>query len=316
MELTTKDPESCAHAVRFYDSTEDLASVVVGRLRAALDAGHMVVIIATVEHRAAFHAGLQQHGLDIQLAESGGRLVWLDAALALAGFTKDGVIDSAGFDSIIGALIRRAASAGRPVDAYGEMVALLWDAGHVAGAVELENLWNSLAGEVQFSLLCAYPSRLMQPAEALAGFSEVCDAHTHVVGGAPTAPDAELSRRFPASVAAPRQARRFVAESLQLWRRPELVDAAVLVTSELATNAVRHAGTDFTVSLTRSDGVNVVLSVGDSDPGAPQPRPADPAIPGGRGLPILDAITTRWGHRQVAGGKLVWAELMTPPRLP
>jgi anti-sigma regulatory factor (Ser/Thr protein kinase) len=86
----------------------------------------------------------------------------------------------------------------------------------------------------------------------------------------------------------------------------------VLVISELATNAVQHAHSDFTVSLSRADG-SIVVTVGDSNPTTPRSRANDPAAPGGRGLSILDAATSRWGHRPVAGGKLIWAELTSQP---
>jgi len=49
-----------------------------------------------------------------------------------------------------------AAWPGREVRAYGEMVALLWDAGDVLGAIELEKLWNELARDLNFSLWCAH----------------------------------------------------------------------------------------------------------------------------------------------------------------
>jgi hypothetical protein len=266
------------------------------------------LIIATPEHRRAFYTGLSQQQIDVDAVEWRGEVLWLDAAGALDRFTPDGVIDPAAFDNTVGALVRQAASTARPVCAYGEMVALLWQAGNLPGAVELEYLWNGLAQEVAFSLLCAYATRLMQPAEALDGFAEVCDAHSQVLGGAPVAPDAELSRRFPPSLAAPGRARRFVAEALKRWQRPELVDTAMLVVSELATNAVQHAHGDFTVSL-QPTGATIVVNVCDPDPALPQPRRARVTVAGRRGLALLEATASRWGHRHVPAGKLISAEL-------
>jgi hypothetical protein len=43
------------------------------------------------------------------------------------------------------------------VRVFGEMVSLLWDAGLIDAAVELEVLWNELGVQYPFSLLCAYP---------------------------------------------------------------------------------------------------------------------------------------------------------------
>lgn len=64
------------------------------------------------------------------------------------------------------------------VRAYGEMVALLWDEGNATGALRLEELWDELQRETEFSLLCAYPE------DALGGEADcarVHAAHTHVL---------------------------------------------------------------------------------------------------------------------------------------
>ncbi|HKN54355.1 MAG TPA: hypothetical protein VJX66_17775 [Amycolatopsis sp.] len=54
-------------------------------------------------------------------------------------------------------MIRAAAGAGRPVRAYGEMVAWLWDAGLAGAAIKLEAMWNDLGRAEAFSLYCGYP---------------------------------------------------------------------------------------------------------------------------------------------------------------
>ena len=50
------------------------------------------------------------------------------------------------------------AKAEQPVCVFGEMVWLLWDAGQVNAAIEVETLWNELGHQYPFSLLCAYPA--------------------------------------------------------------------------------------------------------------------------------------------------------------
>lgn len=103
-------------------------------------------------------------------------------------------------------------------------------------------------------------------------------------------------------------ARRFVAAALTTWRQPELlVEAVVLVTSELATNAVLHAGSDFQVSVQRlPDGV--LLRVNDRSPGLPRPRPHSTTRTTGRGMHLLDALCRGWGAVDDGlGGKAVWA---------
>src|SRR5258705_69670 len=60
----------------------------------------------------------------------------------------------------------------------GEMVGLLWQDGQTTAAVRLEMLWNKLAMNHDFSLLCGYS---MGSFYKDASMSEICDQHSHVV---------------------------------------------------------------------------------------------------------------------------------------
>src|SRR6201993_3840250 len=75
-------------------------------------------------------------------------------------------------------MLRQAAKAGRPVRVFGEMVSLLWDAGLIDAAIEVEAMWNELGAQYQFSLLCAYPAPPAVCAHQLDAVTEVCRAHT------------------------------------------------------------------------------------------------------------------------------------------
>ena len=77
-----------------------------------------------------------------------------------------------------------------------------------------------------------------------------------------------------------------------------------LITSELATNAVRHAGTPFTVSVV----VGPVLRLEVSDQSAD--IPAGSLSDGSRhGLDIVSMLADRWGVERIAGGKRIWVEI-------
>lgn len=96
---------------------------------------------------------------------------------------------------------------------------------------------------------------------------------------------------------------------LREWGMSALADAAELVASELATNAVqasseptsagpasRSAGGLAVVSLhLASDRRQLLIEVGDSDPRPPAPASPDPERDGGRGLSIVEAVSARWG---------------------
>ena len=101
------------------------------------------------------------------------------------------------------------------------------------------------------------------------------------------------SRRFPNRSTSVRQARRFVADQLSELA-PDLVEAVTLMVSELATNCVRHADADFTVSVQfETDRVRVVVA--DDGPGSPQLRSPTPSEPYGRGLQIVSEFSDEWG---------------------
>lgn len=119
------------------------------------------------------------------------------------------------------------------------------------------------------------------------------------------------SRRFPATAASVGLARRFL-----LGRLPagcgERSDVLVLMLSELATNAVQHAATEFEVSVRMSsDRGRVRVDVSDSAPGYPMPQEAAMDAPHGRGLSIVGSLAEAWGveMRHDRPGKTVWFSL-------
>lgn len=302
------------HAVQFYRRDDELAESLAGYAGEVIAGGGIAVVAATPAHRLALHARLAEAGLDPAAAELAGALVLLDAGEEVHRFTVDGRIDRAAFSAGIGQLVRAAVATGRPVLVFGELVTVLWDAGQVDAALELESLWNELAGEVPFILCCAYPQQLM--ATHRKAFAEVLRLH----GGATLRPAgdpppggpagrAAVTRTFPATREAPRAARHFVLQTLGDWGRDAFAEDAAMVVTELATNAVLHAESRFTVSLTGA-GDALRISVGDASPFAGA-GPALQAAPG-HGLSLVDTVSAAWDVQPLAGGKAIWAELRRP----
>jgi MEDS: MEthanogen/methylotroph, DcmR Sensory domain/Histidine kinase-like ATPase domain len=259
--------------------------------------GAAAVVIATAAHRHAFEAELDAAGIDPALACREGRLIMLDASATMAAFMPDGQVDSAAFREVVGSVLRQAGAGGRAVRAYGEMVALLWDAGDVLGAIELEELWNDLGRELSFSLLCAYQSESVSGAEHAQALQQVCHLHSSVLAPRDV-PAAALSARggvsaeFAGDCDAPRSARHFVADVLARWGHAEaLLEDARLVVTELATNAVLHARSPFSVTA-RAEGPRVRVSVRDRSPIRPTLREHDPTALSGRGLRLVAALST------------------------
>jgi len=290
------------HVVQFYDHDGDLARAVGDYLSLAVSHGDVAVVIATEPHRREFEAVMNASGIDTDRARRNGSVVWLDARATLDRFVHDGQVDADVFNSAVGGLLREVAASGCSVRAYGEMVALLWDDGDVLAAIELEKLWNALARELRFSLWCAYHTQSVAGEEHADALNEVCQLHSAVVDDA--------TARFRAGSDAPFAARRFVAGLLACRPLADRVsgDDVQLVVSELATNAVIHAGTPFSVSVS-SDGSAMRIAVSDSSAIRPVMRDGSPAGLSGRGLRLVAAVSSAWGIDPSPDGKTVWAEL-------
>jgi PAS domain S-box-containing protein len=114
-------------------------------------------------------------------------------------------------------------------------------------------------------------------------------------------------------------ARSFVRDTLQGWGFADIVDDAVVLTSELVTNAVVHAGTSADVLCLRSeDGVRIEVADRYPEREIPlQSSPVNMGSPdreGGRGLQLCAALAGRWGVEYTPTHKQVWFQLVLPDR--
>ena len=118
-----------------------------------------------------------------------------------------------------------------------------------------------------------------------------------------------VSMTLPGDLGSPGEARRFVARTLTPLLGREDVETAVLVTSELVTNATLHAGTRCAVELRGAPGT-LIIRVTDCDPRPPVKRLSfSDEMSTGRGLRLLEVLCRRWGVEPGSGGKTVWCEL-------
>jgi anti-sigma regulatory factor (Ser/Thr protein kinase) len=116
-------------------------------------------------------------------------------------------------------------------------------------------------------------------------------------------------RRFHCRPDAVPAARHFVREALS-DQPSEITSAAELMASELATNCVRHAHTDFELTVHAEGEIRVeVRDTGRGRPTVLSPSPRDPY---GRGLRIVEAMSDTWGVTPAGSGKAVWFTLSSP----
>jgi anti-anti-sigma regulatory factor len=135
------------------------------------------------------------------------------------------------------------------------------------------------------------------------------------VASAQVTPPRRAEHRLAPTPGAPSTARRLVIESCTAWGLAALAEPAILVISELVSNAVQHAGTELVVRLARR-GDLLHLSVQDGSrerPRVPGGRHDDAGLTeGGRGLHLVDTYAAAWGSTVGADGKTVWAVLRPP----
>lgn len=120
-----------------------------------------------------------------------------------------------------------------------------------------------------------------------------------------------VRRTFSPSAEAVAAARSFTLATAQGWdfSLEDVVDA-ILVVSELSTNAIRHARSRFEICLRRTDR-SIIVEVSDSSAAPAEVRTPMEDVIGGRGLMIVEQVAHQWGSRPGPyGGKTVWAELV------
>ena len=108
-------------------------------------------------------------------------------------------------------------------------------------------------------------------------------------------------------------ARQVARDVLTSWRVEATKDMAILLVSELVSNAAqhaRHSGSDLRLRMTGT-GHWLRIEVYDADPSPPRFQYRPGLDESGFGLVLIDALAAKWGVDQAATGKTVWAELAT-----
>jgi hypothetical protein len=133
-----------------------------------------------------------------------------------------------------------------------------------------------------------------------------------------TVNDTQVVRRWPNSRQTVPRARHELLATIGAWGLAGLEDPAVLVLSELVTNAVRHAasprGREIETRFLRLSHDRIRIEVHDASIERPVKRRSADTDEGGRGLLLVDAVTAhQWGVSSRPGiGKLVWAVIAAP----
>jgi hypothetical protein len=168
------------HVVQIYNYDEDLLDTLENFTTHGVESGFCVAVIATTDHLDGLEARLKKRGINVAEALAEYRYIALDAESTLAKLTDDGWPNEDKFSAMIDGIVEHSAKSGRPLRAFGELVALLWAKGHHAAALRLESLWSQFSMKHSFSLLHAYP-RAEFTNFHLKSLADICDMHSRVL---------------------------------------------------------------------------------------------------------------------------------------
>src|SRR6267142_577209 len=173
------------HLVQLYSDDGLLLDVLCRFMGGAMAVGDGALIVATKAHHDGLAARMKARGLDPSNAISEGRFIQLNAEEVLPRFVVDGHVDDARFMELIGGVLTQVRNACESKDSriavFGELVARLWAEGKPQEAIRVEQLWNELARNHQFSLLCAYPITGFDNDRHIEPFLKMCAQHSGVV---------------------------------------------------------------------------------------------------------------------------------------
>jgi signal transduction histidine kinase len=169
------------HAVRFYSDEVSFFNEITDFVCSVLRSREPVIMVATGEHCKLVRQKLIEKGCDPE----GNPILLFDAEDTMERFMVNNLPDARRFRELMFRNLARARGGysrkEQRVTIFGEMVSLLWGQGNPKAALELEELWNDLARTERFSLICAYPAKLLEGAEHWAAFSSVCGTHSAVL---------------------------------------------------------------------------------------------------------------------------------------
>jgi anti-sigma regulatory factor (Ser/Thr protein kinase) len=188
-----------------------------------------------------------------------------------------------------------------------ETVALLWEAGQVSLAIELEDLWKGLGARLPVPLYRGYPASGLDVPDHEDAADDVLRPHGAVAD----------ARSFPCELDSVRAARHYAARLLAPATDQALADDVAIAVTELAANAVLHGRSAFTVVVTRwATRIRVAVrdntpvgSVADGESAESVRYQVPLPVTTGHGLSVVAKLASRWGVEPTPAGKVVWAEL-------
>jgi hypothetical protein len=170
------------HFAQFHRTSDSLTESISAFLDGGIRRAQSVIVIATPELRERLVTRLAEAKVDPQALSQSGQLHLTDAAQLMTTFMPDGVPEWPRFRSAMMPILAHVQAFGRGIRVFVEMGGILWREGNTEGAVQLENLWNTLAGFHTFALYCGYTLDTQSEASYAGPLEDVGHAHTDILG--------------------------------------------------------------------------------------------------------------------------------------
>jgi hypothetical protein len=294
-------------SVLVYRHEAQLVDVAGSFLSEALDGGGAAIALATGPHLRALERWIGACGSDVDAAAADGRYHRLAVENVVELLDDDARADA--FEERLLELLNETPADIETVHLFGEMSPQLSERRERAGDLDLAAVGSTLSATRPVTLLAAYHEEVRSVDEQRA--REDCDAAIIAPPAFPARAEGASNGVVSSAVLPPappacRAARRLVRTACAEEAGPETIDAAELVVSELAGNAVRHARSTFTAEVSFPNG-SVRLAVTDAQP-LPSGWGGFP-IAREHGLGLIATLADDWAVEPLAGGKVVWAEL-------
>jgi len=168
------------HEVAAYRDDSSFVDGFTRFIETALNNGNPAIAILTEAHRSSIRRQLQKR--NVATVMQGGLYISLDVNEALSMFMVDDWPDAARLVEWAGNVIKRAASASTGqssrVAICGECAPILWAQGKSDAAIQLERLWDTIAGSHNVDVLCGYSFAALRSSENSHIFERIRALHS------------------------------------------------------------------------------------------------------------------------------------------
>jgi signal transduction histidine kinase len=184
------------HLVQFYESEDYLLFMLSQFVTTTLTNDEAGIVVVTQDHLERLESILRTNGIDVERCKESGQFTPVSTSGIMPKFMIAGEPDPVLFRELFGTLIQNIRDEWPSVRIFGEMVALTAELNYATATVDLENLWNELLAEHDFSLCCAYPIQTFRDSETAGMLQEICEQHSAVFPAESYSSLASDSERF------------------------------------------------------------------------------------------------------------------------